>query len=231
MGAYWAAWADALPTLQARRPVEAASLLLALDSPRPLPPSLAALREAANVLAAEGFAGPAWGDILQGTTPPAPSDDPDAEEEARPEPGDFRHGWQFHACSQRNRYFREQVLWPRLSPTTQAMIRSGSGPRAAEWLGVLPTAPGLRMTPQRFLLSLRRRLRLPLLLADRWCGLSGPGCGLELDARGDHRAAFRTGLRARRAGPVERAWFRVAREAVVFKQLLARHECGGAPPG
>ena len=49
VGAYWAAWADALPTLQARRPVEAASLLLALDSLRPLPPSFAALREAASV--------------------------------------------------------------------------------------------------------------------------------------------------------------------------------------
>ena len=80
------------------------------------------------------------------------------------------------------------------------------------------------MSPLRFQLSLRRRLRLPLLVADRTCGLHGPGCGLLLDTLGDHRAACpRTGLLARRAGPVERAWSRVAREGgarVVHEQLL-----------
>ena len=63
------------------------------------------------------------------------------------------------------------------------------------------------------LLALRRRLRLPLPLCASRCG--PPGCGGEVDAFGDHAlACTRTGLIARRAKIVERAWVRVAREAV-----------------
>ena len=91
------------------------------------------------------------------------------------------------------------------------------------------------MSPQRFQIALRRRLRLPLLVADRRCGTTGPGCGLALDARGDHRASCpRTGLLARRAGPVERAWFRVAQESrarVVHKQLLRDTNVAPLPVG
>ena len=56
------------------------------------------------------------------------------------------------------------------------------------------------------------------------CGHAGHGCGAEADTYGDHLAACpRTGLLARRANPIERAWTRVAREAgarVAHKQLL-----------
>ena len=46
------------------------------------------------------------------------------------------------------------------------------------------------------------------------CG-PGPGCGQRVDPLGDHALACpRTGLLARRAKTVERAWVRVAREAV-----------------
>ena len=56
-----------------------------------------------------------------------------------------------------------------------------------------------------------------------------PGCGADVDCFGDHVLACpRTGLLARRAKLVERAWVRVAREAqgaegqVVPQQWLAR---------
>ena len=63
-------------------------------------------------------------------------------------------------------------------------------------------------------LALRRRLRLPLPLRLNRCGPS-PGCGGLVDVFGDHALACpRTGLLARRAKIVERAWVRVAREAV-----------------
>ena len=63
-------------------------------------------------------------------------------------------------------------------------------------------------------LALRRRLRLPLPLRLNPCGPS-PGCGGLVDVFGDHALACpRTGLLARRAKIVERAWVRVAREAV-----------------
>ena len=65
------------------------------------------------------------------------------------------------------------------------------------------------------LIALRRRLRLPLPLCAATCGGPTPGCGGRVDAYGDHALACpRTGLLARRAKTVERAWIRVARKAV-----------------
>ncbi|OLP74749.1 hypothetical protein AK812_SmicGene45628 [Symbiodinium microadriaticum] len=70
------------------------------------------------------------------------------------------------------------------------------------------------LSPQAMQLALRRRLRLPLPLRLNRCGPS-PGCGGLVDVFGDHALACpRTGLLARRAKIVERAWVRVAREAV-----------------
>ena len=81
------------------------------------------------------------------------------------------------------------------------------------------------MPAEFFRTALRRRLRLPFNLHHAMCGGGGhPGCRLPLDPYGDHLAACpRTGLLARRAGPIERAWTRVLREAgarVAHKQLL-----------
>ena len=68
--------------------------------------------------------------------------------------------------------------------------------------------------PQSMQLALQRRLRLPLPLNPHRCG-PNPGCGGLVDGLGDHALACpRTGLLARRAKVVERAWLRVAREAV-----------------
>ena len=114
---------------------------------------------------------------------------------------------------------------PSLTRANQAMLRSASGPRAAYWLHTLPTTEGHTFKPARFQAALRRRLRLPLPILPHRCGAAGhPGCRAPMDPLGDHLAACpRTGLLARRAKPLERAWARVAREAggrVVPQQLL-----------
>ncbi len=116
-------------------------------------------------------------------------------------------------------------MLPHSTPPQQALLRSGSGSHAAAWLHTLPTCQGTRMPAELFQTALRRRLRLPLNLHHRTCGHEGrAGCRLPLDMYGDHLAACpRTGLLARRAGPIERAWTRVLREAgarVAHKQLL-----------
>ena len=87
------------------------------------------------------------------------------------------------------------------------------------------------------LIALRRRLRLPLPVAQGRCGAHGPGCGAAVDVYGDHYAACpRTGLLARRAKPLERAWIRVVREAlgpegqVVPQQWLVRTPAPGVDP-
>ena len=123
------------------------------------------------------------------------------------------------------------------APPAQALLRSQFGPRAAAWLGTVPSEAGTTIPPDRMLIALRRRLRLPLPVAQGRCGARGPGCGAAVDVHGDHYAACpRTGLLARRAKPLERAWIRVAREAlgpegqVVPQQWLVRTPAPGVDP-
>ena len=130
--------------------------------------------------------------------------------------GDCPHGWQSHASRTRNPYFRKRVLLPTLSPAACALVRSLSGPHAGAWLTAVPADPACTLAPQSMQVALRRRLRLPLALCSDRCA-PDPGCGGRVDAMGGHALACpRTGLLARRAKVlhVERAWVRVAREAV-----------------
>ena len=83
-----------------------------------------------------------------------------------------------------------EVLLPALAPPAQALLmRSQSGPRAAAWLGTVPSEAGATMPPDRMLIALRRRLRLPLPVAPGRCGAHGPSCGAAVDVYGDHYAA------------------------------------------
>ena len=108
------------------------------------------------------------------------------------------------------------VLLPSMSPASRAMLRSQAGPHAGAWLTAIPSDPYTSLAPDVMQITLRRKLRLPLPLAPATCGDRGaPGCALRSDALGDHPLTCpRTGLLARRAKVVERAWCRVAREAV-----------------
>eukprot|EP00439_Symbiodinium_sp_Y106_P083243 s600_g23.t1 len=96
--------------------------------------------------------------------------------------------------------------------------------------------PATTLSPHAMQLALRRRLRLPLPLRPKRCGPS-PGCGGLVDVFGDHALACpRTGLLARRAKIVERAWVRVAHEAVgadgqvVPQQWLSNTTAPGVAP-
>ena len=96
----------------------------------------------------------------------------------------------------------------------------------------VPAEPATTLMPQAMQVALRRRLRLVLPLSLNKCGPS-PGCAGSLDAFGDHTLACpRSGLLARRAKVLERAWVRVAGEAVgaegqvVPQQWLALGLCG-----
>ena len=115
------------------------------------------------------------------------------------------------------------------------LARSQGGAHAGAWLSAAPSEPALTLAPQALQLALRRRLRLPLPLSPNRCAPS-PGCGQQVDEYGDHALACpRTGLLARRAKIVERAWVRVAREAVgsdgqvIPQQWLVRTTAPGVP--
>ena len=200
--AYWASWADTLPMMAARCPTLAEKLLLELEKEDSRVASTQAATEAKQRLLAEGYHDcPSWREVYHGKRPPEPKE--------RAEPGEFRHGWQYHAASRRETHYREARVMPSRDRASQALVRSQAGRCAGEHLTLLPLNEELRWTNTKLRALLLRRLRQPLDLDWRKCK-----CGQPLDALGDHRAACSTvGVLAARAVPPERAWARVGREA------------------
>ena len=125
------------------------------------------------------------------------------------EPGDWQHGWQYHASSSLENHFREAVVLAQSSAADQAHLRSHSGGGASEVLCVNPTSPEFTMAPSIFRTVVLERLRLPLDVIEATCA-----CGGFLDSLGRHRAACpQSGkLRTRAVGP-ERTLARICREA------------------
>ena len=208
--AYWAGWADALTVIQTRRAGFAEARVAELSSPAhgPGPPSLREAEAARAQLQAEGWTTvPSWQDLLEGARP--------QHNDQAVGLGDWPHGWQFHASRIRHSHFRDRVLLPSLPPSLTALLRSQAGAQAGAWLTAIPADVSTALSPGSMQVALRRRMRLPLPIAPNRCRGEGPGCGGVADAFGDHALACpRTGLLARRAKVVERAWVRVAREAV-----------------
>ena len=206
--AYWAAWADALPVMRARAPDFARRCEATLENGASLEaPCLHEAVEARELLREAGWqACPTWRALLEGARPP-PADD------ARP--GDWPHGWQMRASRILNTHFRERTLLPDMPASSQALLRSQAGPQAGAWLAAIPTKPATTLPPPAMQIALRRRLRQqPLPLHSNTCR-PPHGCGGAVDRFGDHALACpRRGLLARRAKIVERAWVRVAREAI-----------------
>ena len=170
------------------------------------PPATAAHLQVAlqsrSSLASAGFHTPDWGSFLQGLRPRQPELD-------ELDPGVPSHGWQFFAALSVEHHFRSRSVWPRLSPTEQALLRSQSGPMAELPFSAFPTSSLSRFPPQLFRVLLLRRLWFPLPLASCTCR-----CGRPLDVRGHHRAACsRAGVLGSRGFSVESAAARVCREA------------------
>ena len=219
--AYWASWADTLPMIAARCPAAASQLEEELKK--------GVASESASVVAAsaalaklqvEGYEAPDWRDVLKGQRPPPVE---------RPEPGDFRHGWQYYAASRTETYTRDGEFFASCSKATRALVRSQAGRCSGCHLTVLPLTEELRWTNAQLKVLLLRRLRLPLSLDHNRCK-----CGRKLDKYGDHRAACSTvGVLKVRAIPQERAWARVCREAggrVTTNRRLADLNLGAQRP-
>ena len=142
---------------------------------------------------------PTWRMLLDGARPAPP---------AAPGAGDLPHGWQYHASQTLTIHCQDRVFLPSLPLSSRALLRSQAGPHAGAWLTAIPCRH------KRCKIASRRRLRLPLPFSSSRCG-PNPGCGGAMDPYGDHALACpRKGLLARRAKVIERAWVRMAREAV-----------------
>ena len=79
------------------------------------------------------------------------------------EPGEYQHGWQYHASSPLEHHFRETVIFAQSDATDRAHLRSHAGPGASEVLHGAPTAMECKVQPHHLFRALvLERRRLPL---------------------------------------------------------------------
>ena len=115
--AYWASWADTLPMIAVRCPAVVSQLKeelrkeVASESA-----SVVAASAALAKLQIEGYEASHWRDVLRGQRPPPVE---------RPEPGDFRHGWQYYAAFPTETYTRDGEFFASCSKAIRALVRSG----------------------------------------------------------------------------------------------------------
>ena len=201
--AYWAAWADVLPTLRERFPLLTAGYVAELEVQVRNRQCLNELLQARDTLLQEGFEAPGFIALAEGAKPEQPR-----QEEL--DPGEWRHGWQYFASKTREEHFLENFVRPACTPQEQTLLLSQQGRNNARALTAVPSDPTTTSSPDRFRVTLCRRLRLPFLCWAARC----EGCGALLDEYGDHYAAcMRSGRVQARAKPAERAWERVLKEA------------------
>ena len=112
------------------------------------------VRNCEHVLAEAGLAIPSW--IEMAATPPSAVTDP--------EPTGPKFGRQQKASRQLQEKFHLDVVWPSLSDSERAMLRSQHGLLAFAALTALPM-----IAAQPFRLLLCRLFRLPLHLSSRTC--------------------------------------------------------------
>ena len=149
-----------------------------------------------------GFvARPTWEELRAGARPHLPPE--------HAEPGEWQHGWQYHASSSSELHFRETLVLAQSCPADQAHLRSHSGPASCAVFRGAPTGPEFKLAPDLFRTLVLERMRLPLQVSEAHCE-----CGLPLGVQGRHRAACpRSGRLKSRAQARERTLARVCREA------------------
>ena len=179
-GAYWASMSDSLPGITKRYPAFGCRSLFELQLGDLSQIRCAReARLAARGLTAIGFETPTWQALYDNTAVPQQSDGMDHLER-----GEWKRGWQIHACSALDSHFCEHLLLPALPGPHQAILRSSSGPGSSSWLVALPTSPDTSMRHEVWQIAARRRLRLQLPLPSTRC--PGRGCNCRLDDLGDH---------------------------------------------
>ena len=165
VGSYWASWTDTLPQIAARHPDIANWLCDELEfETESTSASIRAANEAKTKLGEQGMLMiPSWTEARLGVQPPIPHN---------PEPGEFTHGWQYHAVAALNTSFVSIVLVPQLSQTDAAIRLLSSGRCAGRHFTAIPISKETSISSERFrvLLSVRLRLDLPLTSFRCKCG-------------------------------------------------------------
>ena len=196
--AHWASWADSLQMIKQRHPLTARLMVRQLEAHEPVGCFLSVL-QCQRQLTDAGLVIPPWEELAN--TPP--------ERVEEPEPSQPKMGWQQRASRKLEDRFINDTVWPALTDSARALVRSQHGPLASAPLTVLPTSKATRLDPQPFRFLLCRRLHLPLPLSMRTCQR-----GRQHDIFGHHRAACAVaGILGKRGYPLECAAAQVCREA------------------
>ena len=199
--AYWASWADCVPTIDARHFAVGESQVRELVDHPHTPCSRAAHDAAWSLEGVLVWSPPSWIAIRNGARP-------DLHQPEEFEPVNKR-GWQHEAASRVDQRFRDEDLFGRLTDSGQALFRSQGGRGAGLALSTCPTCRVTRIPPQLFRVVFVLRLHHPLPLTARFCR-----CGIPLDSRGHHSAACaRVGVLGRRGHALETVTVRICREA------------------
>ena len=135
-GAFWASWADALSIISSRLPDLAEFIVEDLCNGVADRGCLAELLSAADSLNRSGFVARLdWRALRAGGRPRIPESH---------EPGEWQHGWQYHASSSPGYHFRETVLLGQSCAADQAHLRSHSGLGASSSLHGSLTSFGIQ---------------------------------------------------------------------------------------
>ena len=222
-GAYWASWVNALPVIHAKYPRIAEAVISGFETGNfeGVAPDVLVLEASgtggsvheAELIRIEGLAKgmavPTWREVLEGVLPPPPNEGVD--------PSEFDRGWQCFYCSFVETIFRELSILPLCSNSRRALLLSQSGGASSAFLRAIPSEAALTISPLRFQVAIRRRLRWPLPLSG---GICCRGCNQQMDVYGDRAASCGTSGRIKlRSVPVEKIWARILREAVSFTVL------------
>ena len=208
--AYWASWADVLPSLHARVPRfwpifmrNMVALGVSIE-PEAGMSAFRDLHESAVALQLQGYANiPSWNDLARGRRP-SPEDPFDAINGAL-----TGRGWQKEAAKCKINHSWE-IYFATLFPSAKARIRSAAGANASHWLTAIPFEQATQLDAPIFRCALMRRLGLPVAATADFC----EGCNAVLDDMGFHRTTcMRTGRVQTRHTFLIKAWRRVFREA------------------
>ena len=155
---FWASWADCLEMVTERHPSIATAMIEGITQKSQ--GCMGSVARSGEALQKVGMEMPSWMELSEGVRP----------NNQGPQERDPTEAWVAEgSVAAVHEHFRETTLWPCLSPTEQAQVRSQSGPLASVPLTALPVHRISRMDSEPFRVVLLRRLRLPLPLSVRRC--------------------------------------------------------------
>ena len=129
---YWSSWADVLHMIRQRHPLVADFMVETLSRDRPNHFHLQGAADARSRLEDMGFRAPEWHALANGARPEWPEDPEDV--------GPRDRGWQRVASQHANSFFLSTAVWPRLSDTSRALLRSQGGPLAGVPFSCCPSS-------------------------------------------------------------------------------------------